>query len=66
MAQQGMGRALAVAKKLRTDKAVSPPTYDDISARAHVLWIERGSIEGSSEDDWHRAEQELAAERANV
>lgn len=39
------------------------PTHDEIAARAHRCWHERGCPEGSPEEDWHRAERELRAER---
>ncbi len=41
-------------------------TRDEIAARAHRCWHERGCPEGSPEEDWHRAEQELRAERQNL
>jgi hypothetical protein len=42
------------------------PTNEEIAARAHRYWVERGSPEGSAEEDWERAEQELRAERART
>jgi hypothetical protein len=39
------------------------PTRDEIAARAYRCWHERGCPEGSPEEDWRRAEQELRAER---
>lgn len=39
------------------------PTRDEIAARAYRCWHERGCPEGSPEEDWHRAERELRAER---
>ena len=39
------------------------PTDDEIAARAHQCWHERGCPIGSPEVDWHRAEQELRVER---
>lgn len=38
-------------------------TRDEIAARAHSCWHERGCPEGSPEEDWYRAEQELRRER---
>lgn len=32
----------------------------EIAALAHKLWEERGCPEGTPEEDWFRAEQELA------
>jgi hypothetical protein len=36
------------------------PTYENIALLAYALWQESGCPEGSSEEDWFRAEQELA------
>lgn len=36
------------------------PAYEDMALLAYILWQERGCPEGSSEEDWFRAEQELA------
>ncbi len=47
----------------RVDTGTSAPTADEIAARAHRCWHERGCPVGSPEVDWHRAEQELRAER---
>ncbi len=33
--------------------------HDEISARAHQMWMERGCPLGSPEVDWFRAEEEL-------
>ena len=37
------------------------PTHEDIVSLAYALWQQRGCPEGSPEEDWFRAEQELAA-----
>jgi len=37
------------------------PTHEQIVSLAYALWQERGCPEGSAEEDWFRAEQELAA-----
>ena len=42
-----------------TPLAEARPAYEDIALLAYALWQERGYPEGSSEDDWFRAEQEL-------
>lgn len=34
-------------------------TPDSVAARAYELWRQRGSPEGSPEEDWFRAEGEL-------
>lgn len=46
--------------RLDEDAAV---TDEEIATRAHKCWRERGCPVGSPEVDWHRAEQELRAER---
>jgi len=38
---------------------------DQIAALAHALWHKRGCPEGSPEDDWFRAEQEIGEQRKN-
>jgi len=40
--------------------AEARPAYEDIASLAYTLWHERGCPEGSSEEDWFRAEQELS------
>jgi hypothetical protein len=37
------------------------PPDEQIVLLAHALWQERGCPEGSPEEDWFRAEQELLA-----
>ena len=37
------------------------PNVEQIARRAHELWIMRGCPEGSAEQDWFQAEQELKA-----
>jgi hypothetical protein len=37
------------------------PTHEDIAVLAYALWLERGCPEGSPEEDWLKAEQELSA-----
>ena len=34
---------------------------DRVAKRAYFLWLERGSPEGSAQEDWLHAEQELLA-----
>jgi hypothetical protein len=40
--------------------AESRSSSEDIALLAYALWQQRGCPEGSSEEDWFRAEQELA------
>ena len=35
------------------------PTHEEIAELAYQLWIERGSPDGSHEEDWQRAEEQL-------
>ncbi len=37
------------------------PAYEEIAARAHELWIQRGSPHGDPEQDWLKAEAQLRA-----
>ncbi len=39
-------------------------TSEEISARAHQCWFDRGCPEGSPEVDWHRAVEQIRLERA--
>ena len=39
------------------------PDHESIAALAHWLWRERGCPEGSPEEDWFRAEQQLRTEK---
>ena len=41
-------------------RSVRPaPTCDEISARAHELWVRRGCLDGFAREDWLIAEAEL-------
>jgi hypothetical protein len=40
--------------------------HDDIAARAFQLWLDRGSPEGSPEEDWFRAAEELRLRKTAV
>jgi hypothetical protein len=37
--------------------------YEEIAALAHALWEERGCPEGSPDEDWFRAEEQLKGKR---
>jgi hypothetical protein len=44
------------------EPSIEVPTVDrqqKIAARGHELWIERGCPNGSPDEDWFQAEQEL-------
>jgi hypothetical protein len=38
--------------------------HQEIAELAYQFWIERGSPEGSPDEDWHRAELEIALKLA--
>jgi len=54
-----------VAGKVSRKKAVAAvdPTYDEIAARAYVVWERKGRPEGRDMENWREAEAELRAER---
>lgn len=35
------------------------PTHEEIAVRAYVFWQQRGCPDGSAEEDWLKAEQQL-------
>ena len=37
----------------------SSTNHEEIAARAHELWIQRGCRDGSAEQDWFEASEEL-------
>jgi hypothetical protein len=39
------------------------PLSEQIAALAHALWRERGCPEGSPEEDWLKAEQQIKEQR---
>ena len=41
------------------DEAGVDGNYDEIAARAHELWIQRGRPEGSAENDWFAATEQI-------
>jgi hypothetical protein len=45
------------------ESVFSKPSDEDISVLAYSYWLERGQPDGSPEDDWLRAERELADPR---
>jgi hypothetical protein len=46
-----------------TDHGVLIFGHNDIAALAHQLWLERGSPEGSPEEDWTRAVAQLRSRK---
>lgn len=41
------------------------PSIEQIARRAHQLWVKKGCPEGSAEQDWLQAEQELKARNSS-
>jgi Protein of unknown function (DUF2934) len=52
-------RRKPAAKKQTTVAAPAAPSREEIARLAEKFWAERGWPEGSPEQDWLRAEQEL-------
>jgi len=42
---------------------VSAPSHEEIARLAYANWEARGRQDGSAEEDWYRAEQELLRRR---
>jgi hypothetical protein len=55
------GRAPVVPKKAKMKPVV---LEEQIRQRAHAIYLERGSMEGSELDDWLRAEQEIMSSQS--
>ena len=56
----------ALAPEPAIQDAGSEPTHEQITARAHELWVERGCPEGSPEEDWLAAERELKSRKTQA
>ena len=54
---EGDGRSRALV-------AVEVPERDEIAELAYQLWVKRGCPDGSPDEDWLRAEEELLHQRA--
>jgi hypothetical protein len=56
------------ATQLAEEQPAAPteirPTHEDIAALAYAVWQEKGCPAGTLQEDWLRAEQELAANPA--
>ncbi len=61
----GRGEAMSGREQMTSGRTNvgSGPSDEEIGARAYRCWHERGCPHGSSEVDWHRAEEELRRER---
>jgi hypothetical protein len=77
LARAGSDGAAAVAGPIAAEDsgavavavAVSPepvpgPSYEEIAARAYVLWLSQGRPDGRERENWIEAEEQLRAERA--
>ena len=47
--------------RLQPENPAGKPSHDDVARLAYEYWESRGRPEGSSCDDWYRAERELKA-----
>ena len=52
MAQEGTSPAKEMVEE-------AEPLHEQIAALAYALWEQRGRVEGSPEEDWFRAEEQL-------
>jgi hypothetical protein len=58
-APNGTAKRRKPAAKKQTTAAPAAPSREEIARLAEKFWAERGRPEGSPEQDWLRAEQEL-------
>ena len=56
-------QATRLADELPAGSREVHPTHEDIAALAYAHWQEKGCPEGTQEENWLRAEQELIANR---
>jgi len=54
-------RQQAESPETSVPSAERRPAHEQTALLAYALWQQRGCPEGSSEEDWFRAEQELLA-----
>jgi hypothetical protein len=52
---------LAASPEATAQSVESRSIHEQIASLAYVLWQQRGCPEGSSEEDWFKAEQKLLA-----
>lgn len=64
MAKPVMQRSAAVEEPEQSSETVPP--QEEIASLAYALWLQRGSPEGSPDEDWFRAEQELKESSATL
>lgn len=58
-APNGTAKRRKPAAKKQTTVIAAAPSREEIARLAEKFWAERGRPEGSPEQDWLRAEQEL-------
>jgi hypothetical protein len=58
-ANKTVKRTRVVRPKTRTAPGSGEISRDRVAERAYFHWLERGCPEGSPQEDWLRAEQEL-------
>jgi len=56
-------QATLLAHELPAVSSEIHPTHEDIAALAYAHWQEKGCLEGTHEEHWLRAEQELTTNR---
>ena len=54
----------AKSTSYEADAAADAVTHEKIAGLASTFWAARGFPEGSSEEEWHRAEEELMRQSA--
>lgn len=61
--EDSSGSALRSSRIGDSSDLLEDPTWDEISVRAYTIWCDQGCPSSSSENDWHRAVEELRLER---
>lgn len=55
--------ALAQPQPIQQEQGLREISQQDIAERAYALWLQRGSPQGSPEEDWLAAERLLLSEQ---
>jgi Protein of unknown function (DUF2934) len=63
MLDRSVSKRTAFPGKKRTPAQASAPSHDQICQRAYELYESRGRQDGSSEQNWLDAEQQLLARK---
>ncbi len=48
-----------MSKSINSTEPQSAGSYGEIASRAYEIWRERGCPDGSAEEDWRQAEQDI-------